>query len=491
MIELRIKSIRPKIITALALLGMMALAVILNVHDLYFPWYQDDFYFLSLGGFTFHKAILNFNPIHISWFYRPLSVDYMLVWNALFPHHNCLVEIHGVALSLFGATSYVVGLIGYKLTKSLWSGALCAAAFLIAPNKDEALWWACCASTLLAGLFSAISVYLWLRYREAPGQSVFLWISIACVVLATLFKEDAFPVPIILLAIDLLVLRPKWNWKTIVPYILLFTWLAVYATLSIIAYNHTSLRKYGYNVGVKNHWDVIVWFTSQRLFFPFSRSLDFELPAAVVLIVGLGCLLFRIWGNRTLIALMLAVIVTAATLPALAGPHGTGGRFNYAPDIYASLLWGIALSLALRSSYEPTRLLGYAFILSLMIGDSYPPLLYPYTAKMLALFGLPLLYLAWRAWNDRRHILALITISQAAAVASLVVLDPLWMALLCGVSALAYISLVREGNIRQRLDACTMSVMAYTIPPWGILLAFENIKQVVVKKATAGFCVRT
>ncbi|HEX5324599.1 MAG TPA: hypothetical protein VFW40_12490 [Capsulimonadaceae bacterium] len=350
--------------------------------------------------------------------------------------------------------------------------AACGVAFFLAPNKEETLTWASAASTVLAGFFSTLCLCLWIRHRKQPGQSGFPVLAVSCLVLSTLFKEDALVLPLVLLVLDGLVLRPSWDRKAITPYIVMFLWLAVYAGLAVAADNHSHWG-IGPNLGTLNRWNVVASFVAERLLFAFDNSLDLNLPAVLTLALSLGCVVFRFWGKRTLLALTFAVIVIAAPLAGAVGGHVFEERFNYAPDIFAALLWVIAARAALRSPSLMTRTAGCATLL-LIVGN-YLFFANSAAVKMIAFFTLPILYIACRIWPERKDVFILLIISEATAGLSLFVTDPRETLLLCALLTLAYVCVARAGNARQRLDACLASVVAYAFPLWGLLLAVPSV----------------
>ena len=343
----------------IGVLIFVAVSIGLHIHDLYRDFFQDDLYFVGLGGWSIRKALLNFNPVDIHWFYRPVFVDYALFWNSIAPHNAHAQHVAAAVLS--GVTAYVTARIAAVLAPRIFpeqppsiavvSGLLAGVTFLLT-LPDETIFWACCASAVLSGLFSTIAIRLWLRGREG-GRSVDTWASILFVGLALVSKEDALMLPFVLVAVDIVLfggrLRERWRqWGGLG--VVLFS----YCVSAVVAYHHSTHWKFETNVGRSNDWHVVVAYVGQYITFASVPSLG--MGGSVIAVFGvLALVVYRLRRYPLLNVLLLAALSTALIFPVASGVHGLAPRFAYTPDIYLSLLWAILAPRAVLSTNTVTR----------------------------------------------------------------------------------------------------------------------------------------
>jgi hypothetical protein len=117
---------------------------------------------------------------------------------------------HAANVVLHALSGLIVFAISRELVKSDWPAFFGAAVFLFHPVQVEAVAWVSGAKDLLAGLFSLLAIWRYMRFATSGRKSDYA-IALSSFTAALLSKPSAVTVPLILLALDFLALRRPWR----------------------------------------------------------------------------------------------------------------------------------------------------------------------------------------------------------------------------------------------------------------------------------------
>jgi len=150
------------------------------------------------------------------------------------PLHPNVIELnpylfHTANVVLHALNGLIVFAILRQLVKSDWPAFFGVAVFLFHPVQVEAVAWVSGAKDLLVGLFSLLAIWRYMQFATSGRKSDYA-IAILSFIAALLSKPSAVTVPLILLALDFLVLRRSW--RRVVP--ALATWFVLAALFAII-----------------------------------------------------------------------------------------------------------------------------------------------------------------------------------------------------------------------------------------------------------------
>ena len=334
----------------------VAAAFAMRVEYLHRGFFEDDYGFISRGPIDLSHVATAFNPITIGWFYRPVFLVWIDIFNTIAPHSS--VVLHTASLVLFGLTVPLAGSLAYRLTKNVYVGGAATLLFLFAHGMEEAIWWISSGSTLLAALFSMITLHLWLTWREG-GRRRYAILAMLTMCLALCSKEDAASLPFILIVLDWYLIKRNGTQK---PLPLLWPTGAVivalaglYGILDLTAYHHVNSLTHN---STTNLWH---GFNNHQLRIAAGRGAQtlvfnhFGYPANVILdpylcfILPISYLFIR--ARRIRLVLVWAVIALLAFLPCpvASGQHAQSSRFAYVPNLYGSILASLILYYALTS----------------------------------------------------------------------------------------------------------------------------------------------
>lgn len=168
-------------------------------------------------------------------YYRPLPTTLGAVEYTLFGLRSA--GYHATSALLHAATAALVALLLWQLTggaavATLLGGLL----FAIHPVQCEAFCAACYQTTLLAGFFSVLALLVFSRVLERGPHLRLLCALSGCLSLALLSKEEAFAVPVFVVAWAAILRPPAW-WRALWPSL-----LAMLVPLGVVlALRHTLL----------------------------------------------------------------------------------------------------------------------------------------------------------------------------------------------------------------------------------------------------------
>jgi uncharacterized membrane protein (UPF0136 family) len=151
-------------------------------------------------------------------YYRPLPTTLGALEYTLFGLHPA--GYHATSALLHVATAALVALLLWQLTggaavATLLGGLL----FAIHPVQCEAFCAACYQTTLLAGLLTVLILLVFARVLECGPRFALLCALAVCLLLALLSKEEAFAVPLFIVAWAVILRPPAW-WRALWPSLL-------------------------------------------------------------------------------------------------------------------------------------------------------------------------------------------------------------------------------------------------------------------------------
>jgi hypothetical protein len=380
-----------------------------------------------MGGLTLAKLAHAFNPVSIRWFYRPVFLLWILSFNTILPNNS--TALHAAGIALFGITIALSSSLSYRLTGSRVAAGVTGLLFLFGIGMEEAISWIASGSTLLAALFSILTLHLWLTWRDSGHRRLFP-LFLLTMMIAMCSKEDAATLPLIIIVFDWYLLgrgdaRPKL--RTLMP-----TWaavmgvMAVYGVLDIMAYHYVNVATHG---GVSKLWNgfgmsglrLTLSFGMRTLLYnQFGRPILVPVTSTILFPALIACLLFRARKTPLVFYGTLIAILGFLPAPVASGVHSASERFAYLPDLYGALLAGFIIYKALAAKSLMVKSMG---VLLVITATTYrlPNLnVYPEFFIQLMLF-IFLPFICYVIWRSNPKMLAFCLFASLLCVADVVV----------------------------------------------------------------------
>jgi hypothetical protein len=366
-------------------------------------FYRDDYDFLKRPALSFSGVLHAFNPVS-TWFYRPIFLIWFDALNTFAPHNS--VVMHAASLVLFGLTIALAGMLVFRLTGSALAGLTTSVLFLYGMHMEEAIWWISSGSTLLAALFSLVTLYSWLIWRET-GRRAFLSVALLTMAMALCSKEDAASLPLIVIVFDwylikrLGITRTFRSIATIWVRILLL--MAVYAALDLTAYHYTNVYSHQHLTNLWHGLDLqklqlTLSFGARTMYLNQFGGLG-EAPVGLlwVFLPATAYLLYRARRIPLLFNGALITVIGFLPSPLSSGVHSLSQRFAYVPNLYGAILAGLILFYAFMSESRLVKLTGFTLALS-AVAARMPEItiLDPMPALAISAFIPVVCYVAWR-----------------------------------------------------------------------------------------------
>ncbi len=233
---------------------------------------------------------------------------------------------HFVNIGIHLLTACVVFLLLKRVFQSPlllpWLGSLL---FLLHPLQTQSVTYIVQRMTSLAGLFFFLAIYLFVRAKEEVDFAgrfysrswAFYLTSLLCGAFAVLTKQNAAVLPIAILLFDryFLFQGKTWEWKRILPFFIVPTWVAfkdlalpmaggksmamVSSMQTLVSQDNITPLKY-----LVTEFSV-VWLYIRLLFLPYSQALDYGYPVVTSVFV---------WSNLWPLLGILALLWLAFSL---------------------------------------------------------------------------------------------------------------------------------------------------------------------------------
>ena len=320
------------------------------------------------------------HPVFRGTFYRPIflvwfRLQYLVFGPNPWGWHLCTVLCHvGVTLLVY----YTAVL----LVKDRLAALFATLIFGLHPTHAEAVAWVSGVTEPLFALFLFGSYLCYLEKRSSPAHGrVYLAASLVLYALASLSKETAVVLPIVIFACEILWVErtaPSW-WRTLLlrcadaskvaaPYVALSAIYLVARLLALQGFQNTK-EPHSY-LSMFLTWPSVLWFYLQHLVWPsrlspfydreFYSRLDFRnviLPAIPVVIAGAGLWLWARRSHKAAVAAiwMVIPIFPVLNLRAFIEGHLVHDRYLYLPSFGFALLVAVGLR---HLKLGPSRLLG-------------------------------------------------------------------------------------------------------------------------------------
>lgn len=347
-------------------LAVAAVALVCYVQTARYDFVYDDTLQIVLNprirsfsniGAAFTENFWGFiSPHSTSNYYRPLqTIIYMTayalggLWPA--PYHWINIGMH-IFASL--AVLWLGYLLLFNLKASIWGAFL----FATHPMHTENVAWIAGITDIGCGLFFFLSLGAYLRARQKnPPSGMWLSCSLVAFLIALLFKEMAFTLPVVVVLLDCLI--PEESTETFpaklrrwLPFFAVF---AFYSVLRIYALGVFAHRMVHIPIGAGDRFlttiyfvgrylqDLIApfWHNAYQVFRPFSELAPAEWILPILLLALGGAVTWRLLNtNRKLCFLALWVGVTIVPVLNLegVGQNIYAERYLYIPSLGFCLL---------------------------------------------------------------------------------------------------------------------------------------------------------
>ncbi len=208
------------------------------------------------------QAFTTFDPeLYIPLTFISYQLNYVVGGLAPFGYHLVNLLLH------IGCT-FLILLIGERITGSRAAGVIAALLFAVHPLNTEAVAWASARKDVLSAFFTLLSVYLWLQWQRTERRTSYWW-SVVTYALALLAKVNVLVLPMVLLLIPLAEgKRPdRETLKATAPYFALSVLLGIVALVG----------KAGRNTGFL--WEKVLIGAKAAVFYLSRIAWPFELSA--------------------------------------------------------------------------------------------------------------------------------------------------------------------------------------------------------------------
>lgn len=285
-----------------ALQNCAALAVIfvtgiaLYGHTLQAPWYLDDVYAIL------ENPVVRDLDLATRRLLTPRGIPY---WTFSLNHHLGgfdLAGFHAVNIAIHLLTSCLVFLILKRAFPLFsWLPLACALIFVAHPLQTQAVTYIVQRMTSLSALFLFLSLYFYLRAREAfhregrltaPDHLLFYLLALLAGAAAAYSKENAAILPLLLILFDRYFLPRSFGWRGLIayvtPFLLVPSWLAFRMVLlpvsggkelaslgsvqKLAAFDNMSPLHYLFTEFS------VLWIYIRLLFLPYGQTLDYSYP---------------------------------------------------------------------------------------------------------------------------------------------------------------------------------------------------------------------
>ena len=345
---------------ALPLLVVATIAV-------YAPVARHEFVGLDDGAYIFEndRVLAGLSAESAGWAFRTTRASnwHPLTWLS----HMLDVQLFGpdphahhlVNLLFHLANTVLLFLVFARMTGTFWRSAAVAALFALHPLHVESVAWVAERKDVLSTFFGLLSLWLYVRYVEAPGAARYLLVLLAFA-LGLMAKPMLVTLPFVLLLLDYWPLgRPTSDWQRLVlekaPFLVLSaasSVVTVYAQSSGAAIITMESLPLGLRIGnalisYVSYLGQTLWPHALAVYYPHPGELwPLGAVAAALLLVGLSVLALRAGRSRGYAALgwfwYLGTLVPVIGLVQV-GEQAMADRYTYLPliGLFVVLAWGV------------------------------------------------------------------------------------------------------------------------------------------------------
>jgi tetratricopeptide (TPR) repeat protein len=337
------------------------------------------------------------HPVFRGTFYRPIfllwfRLQYLVFGLHPWGWHLCTVLCHvGVTLLVYYTA--------VRLLKDRLAALFTALIFGLHPTHAEGVAWVSGVTEPLFAIFLFASYLCYLKKRSEPARArIYLAASLVLYALASLSKETAVVLPLIIFACEVLWSNQtgasRWGtwvrrfldaFTAVLPYLAIFALYMVARILSLQGFQNT--KEAHSFLSMYLTWPSVLWFYIQHLFWPthlspfynrqFCSHLEVRnvlLPAIPVLIAGVGLWLWSRRSPQAAVATiwMIVPILPVLDLRAFIEGHLVHDRYLYLPSYGFAMLVALGIRhLRLGSGRllgQPALQLGLVGVIGLAMG---------------------------------------------------------------------------------------------------------------------------
>ncbi len=205
----------------------------------------DDFVWLHWAATATISELPKYFIHSQGFFYRPLDkiISYMLYMIFSFQPQG----YHLFILLLHFVTTAGVFFLAQKLSKNKLVGALTAVIFVLLPAHAENVYWYSALSDDLSTLFIIFMMLAFIFFRERR-QVIAYCISILFAALALISYEIAVVIPFILIALDVIILKPEKRIRTYLLYLPFILLVVFYFIMRAVSHAFSGGGNYSYHL---------------------------------------------------------------------------------------------------------------------------------------------------------------------------------------------------------------------------------------------------
>lgn len=251
----------------------------------------------------------------------------------------------------------------YSLSRQISQSRFAALAggflFALHPIHADSVAWITDRVDLLCTFSALMSTVYYVLFRTS-SKWLYFWISLSALTLATLTKESAITLPIILLVYDILFLFPRMRWQIVRAQLGLITFLLLYFGLRILifqglgGYSETGFLSFGLGLFLQYY--------TTALGQPFIANLDDIKLLLIFCVLVVALMLLRkckgMWFGLAWVILALV-------------PAGAAGyvapRLSYLPSVGFTIATGAGLAYVFPRSERHIRQVGWILLGILLV----------------------------------------------------------------------------------------------------------------------------
>jgi len=205
----------------------------------------DDFTLLHSAATTTIPELLKYFINAQGFSYRPLEkvIVYFLYEMFSFQQQG----FHLFILFIHFITVAGVYYLAKKLSNNKLIGAVTALLFALHPAHSENIFWFSSLSDDMSSMFIVYMMLAFMHFREKNSIIAYI-VSFILGTLAFLSYEIAVVVPFILIALDIFILKPKWNKKAYLSYLPFIILFIIYFVLQALSHSFSGGGDYSYDL---------------------------------------------------------------------------------------------------------------------------------------------------------------------------------------------------------------------------------------------------
>lgn len=284
----------------LSFVGIAVLGVLVYGHTLSAPWYFDDMPNIvdNIAIRDLGQSMRNLLTSGRGLPQLTFALNYRFGGLEVAGYHLVNIAIHILCAGL------VLLILKRVFRSSPWLPLLGAMLFLVHPLQTQAVTYIVQRMTSLAGLFSFLSLYLFIRFREEMENrphgftfrlGICYLFSLGCGALALLSKQNAAILPLALLLFDSYFLPHqrldsfKKRFLVVLPFFVLPLWFTYQQVLAPLFQGEEVISELAapLNLASQQHLSVlnyfvtefsVIWLYIRLLFLPYGQVLDYSYP---------------------------------------------------------------------------------------------------------------------------------------------------------------------------------------------------------------------